>query len=175
MLFRFRRLLRALPSYLLLTGNSRMVTFIRAENTPPEMPDKDPAPPPAIPPTPPSKVPFTTPMDPSKKENDWAMITHLSGLCSAIGIPSFIGPLICWLIKKDEYPKVDFAGKEALNFQLSILIVQLVSIPLTFIVGLGFVTFSIAAIGGLVYTIIAAVSASKGEDYAYPFNFRMIK
>ncbi len=147
-----------------------------AENAPPpEKTDEGPSPPPPSPPTPPSKVPPSTPMDPSKQENDWAMITHLSGLCSAIGIPSFIGPLICWLIKKDEYKKVDLAGKEALNFQLSVLIVQALSVPLIFILGLGFVTFSVAAIGGLVYTIIAAVTASKGENYIYPFTFRMIK
>ena len=83
--------------------------------------------------------------------------------------------IICWLIKKDEYKKVDLAGKEALNFQLSVLIVQALSVPLIFILGLGFVTFSVAAIGGLVYTIIAAVTASKGENYIYPFTFRMIK
>ena len=103
------------------------------------------------------------------------MFSHLSGLCSAIGIPSFVGPLVCWLLKKDELAKVDLAGKEALNFQLSVLIVQVISIPLTLLMGIGFVTFFAAAIGGLVYTIIAAVAASNGEDYLYPLTFRMIK
>lgn len=139
------------------------------------MPNKQPSPPPANPLTPPSKVPPTAPIDPSKRENNWAMVTHLSGLCTTIGIPSFIGPLVFWLIKKDDYKKVDLAGKEALNFQLSFLIVQTISIPLIFIVGMGFVTFSVAAIGGLVYAIIAAVAASKGENYIYPLTFRMIK
>ena len=111
----------------------------------------------------------------AKQEKDWAMFSHLSGLCSAIGIPSFVGPLVCWLLKKDEFAKVDLAGREALNFQLSVLIVQVISIPLTLLMGIGFVTFFAAAIGGLVYTIIAAVAASNGEDYLYPLTFRMIK
>ncbi|MEC8827108.1 MAG: DUF4870 domain-containing protein [Verrucomicrobiota bacterium] len=144
------------------------------ENTSPELtPD-----PPEIPETPPTPTddPYANlPSDPAKQEKDWAMITHLSGLCSAIGIPSFVGPLVCWLLKKDEFAKVDLAGKEALNFQLSVLIVQVISVPLTLLVGIGFVTFFAAAISGLVYTIIAAVAASNGEDYLYPLTFRMIK
>ncbi len=144
------------------------------ENTPPEL-TPDPPENSETPPTPADDPSPKLPADPAKQERDWAMFTHLSGLCSAIGIPSFVGPLVCWLLKKDEFAKVDIAGKEALNFQLSVLIVQVISIPLTLVVGIGFVTFFAAAIGGLIYTIIAAVAASKGEDYLYPFTFRMIK
>merc|ERR1712023_311940 len=102
----------------LFDANSPKLGFMSEENTSPELtPD-----PPEIPETPPTPTddPYANlPSDPAKQEKDWAMITHLSGLCSAIGIPSFVGPLVCWLLKKDEFAKVDLAGKEALNFQLS--------------------------------------------------------
>tara|TARA_R110002096_G_scaffold113320_3_gene246378 strand:+ start:1658 stop:2044 length:387 start_codon:yes stop_codon:yes gene_type:complete len=111
----------------------------------------------------------------AKRENDWAMVTHLSGLCGCVGIPSFVGPLVCWLVKKDEFPRVDFAGKEALNFQLTMLILQLLSLPLIFVVGLGFVTSVAVTILSLVFTIVATVAANKGENYVYPLSFRMIK
>jgi len=102
------------------------------------------------------------------------MYTHLSGLCTLASIPSFVGPLICWMIKKDEMPKVDFAGKEALNFQLTMLIIQVISIPLA-VVGIGFVTLFAAAIVSIVFAILAAVEANKGVDYIYPISFRLIK
>mgnify|MGYP003678432213 CR=1 FL=1 len=111
---------------------------------------------------------------PDKKERDWAMYTHLSGLCTLASIPSFVGPLICWMIKKDEMPKVDFAGKEALNFQLTMLIIQVISLPLA-VVGIGFVTLFAAAIVSIVFAILAAVEANKGVDYIYPISFRLIK
>ena len=53
---------------------------------------------------------------PQKNDNALAMACHLLGL---VGL---LGPLIIWLIKKDESPAVDKNGKESLNFQLSITI-----------------------------------------------------
>jgi len=121
----------------------------------------------------PSPPPQPAPHDPEKSERDWAMFTHLSGLCCLMSIPSLIGPLILWLMKKDEMPKVDRAGKEALNFHLTILIIEVISIPLMFI-GIGFLTLIAAAFISIIFSIIAGVEASKGVDYVYPLSFKFV-
>lgn len=119
------------------------------------------------------------PKSPAKKsfgssENDWALLTHLSGLCILASIPSFLGPLVFWLIKKNEMPLVDRAGKEAVNFQLTMLIVQMISIPLVFI-GVGFITLPAAAVLSIVFAIVAGMEANKGNDYRYPLTIRFIR
>lgn len=104
-------------------------------------------------------------------ETDWAMLTHLSGLCCLVSIPGVVGPLVFWMIKKEEMPLVDRAGKEAINFQLTMLIGQLISIPLIFI-GVGFITLIAFALLAVIFAIIAGVEANKGNDYRYPLTFR---
>lgn len=121
----------------------------------------------------------TPPQQPTSKsfgssENDWAMLTHLSGLICVVGIPSFVGPLVFWLIKKNEMPVVDRAGKEALNFHLTMLIALIVSAVLTVVV-VGFITLIGASLMILIFSIIAGVEANKGNDYTYPLTIRFIK
>ncbi|MCP3903027.1 MAG: DUF4870 domain-containing protein [Planctomycetes bacterium] len=116
---------------------------------------------------------------PSKEARGWAMAAHLTALSGFIGVPfgNIIGPLVVWLIKKDEMPYVDDQGKEALNFQITALIVFIVLgvmsiIPLVFCVTIPL----IAALGivVLVLTIIAGVQANTGRAYRYPFSWRFI-
>ncbi|NNE90830.1 MAG: DUF4870 domain-containing protein, partial [Verrucomicrobiales bacterium] len=71
------------------------------------------------------------------------MLTHLSGLVALLGIPGVVGPLIAWIIKKDEMPRVDFAGKEAINFHITMLIIAVISVPLCLVL-IGFVTLLLA-------------------------------
>lgn len=108
-----------------------------------------------------------------KAQNDWTMITHLSGLVSLVGIPGIVGPLIAWMIKKDEMPRVDFAGKEAINFHLTMLIVAAISGALTIIL-VGFVGLLLVWLCSIVFPIVAAVKANGGEDYVYPLTWRLI-
>ncbi len=110
----------------------------------------------------------------SQSENDWAMVTHLSGLLALTSIPAIIGPLVVWLLKKDKMPKVDKAGKDAINFHLTMLLVVVVSIPLTFIL-IGFVTLFAAYLMSIIFSIIAGVAANRGEEYAYPMTIRFIR
>lgn len=118
-----------------------------------------------------------------KDDRMWAVAAHLSGLLAAAlsgGILVFLGPLIIWLIKKDESPFVDDQGKEALNFQLTILIIY--AILWAMIVFTCFVLLPVVApcillpfILQVVLGIIAAIKASNGEYYRYPINIRFIK
>jgi len=106
---------------------------------------------------------------PGKDERTMAMLCHLLAI-----VLGFIGPLIIWLIKKDESKFVDDQGKEALNFQLTMLI-ALVASGLSMCIVIGFVLFPAVAIFDLVFCIIAAIKANNGEAYRYPLNIRMIK
>lgn len=99
-----------------------------------------------------------------------ALITHLSGI-----IASFIVPLIIWLINKDKPEKAWITGqaKEALNFQITIILAWFVAIVLSFI-AIGFLLYPVIWIGNLVFCILAGVASNKGEDYRYPVSIRLI-
>lgn len=119
---------------------------------------------------------------PSKEINKdarmWGMICHLAGLGGLIPvvpiIGSVIGPLIVWQIKKDEFGFVADQGKEALNFQISILMYAIVSGLLCFAC-VGFVLLPAVYVFDLIFLLIAAVKANDGEHYRYPLTIRFIK
>lgn len=87
---------------------------------------------------------------------------------------AFIGPLVIWLIKKNESPFVDFHGKEYFNFFISYSVYSIISLILMIIV-IGFVTIWIVGILVVVFTIVAAVKAFEGQEYRIPFVFRLIR
>lgn len=112
----------------------------------------------------------------SKEARTFGMLSHLLALVGYVLIPlgNVIGPLVIWLIKKDEFPFVDDQGKESLNFQLSMLIYFAVSIVLK-IVLIGFVLFGAVWVFGVIMTIIAAIQANEGVAYRYPLTIRFLK
>lgn len=81
-----------------------------------------------------------------KEQRTWAMLCHLSALAGFI-IPmgSIIGPLIVWLVKKDEMPLVAEHGRKSLNFQITMLIAYIVCFILMFAV-IGVILLPIVAI-----------------------------
>jgi len=107
-------------------------------------------------------------------EKTWAMVCHLAALAYFIPFGQIIGPLIIWLLKREEFPLVEDQGKEALNFQLSILIYQLLSIPLIFIV-IGIPILIFLGVMNIVLIVIAAVNAGRGVAYRYPLSLQLIK
>jgi hypothetical protein len=105
----------------------------------------------------------------SKDARMWAMLCHLLGLFTC-----FIGPLIIWLIKKDEDPFIDNQGKEALNFQITVLIASIVSGLLSVICIGVFLAIAVGVVD-LVFCIVASVKANSGQAYRYPVSIRLIK
>ena len=105
----------------------------------------------------------------TKDSRMWAMLCHLLGLFTC-----FIGPLIIWLIKKDEDPFVDNQGKEALNFQITVAIASIVSALLA-AVCVGFFLGVAVGIADLIFCIVASVKANSGVAYRYPVSIRFIK
>ncbi|MFQ3844100.1 DUF4870 domain-containing protein [Staphylococcus pseudoxylosus] len=87
---------------------------------------------------------------------------------------SLIAPLIIWLIKRDESPFVDRAGKNYLNFLLSYLIWVTVATIAIFII-IGIIILPILVLLNFIFTIVAAVKAYNGEDYLPPLSIRFFK
>jgi uncharacterized protein len=107
----------------------------------------------------------------NKDARTWAMFCHLAGLAVFVPIlPGFggiIGPLIVWLIKKDESPFVDEQGKEAVNFQITMFIYGVVTVLLCFVC-IGFFLAPAVVVADLICLIIAAMKSNDGEHYRYP-------
>ena len=105
---------------------------------------------------------------PGSDDTMMAMLAHLLGL-----LVSWIGPLIIYLMKKDEAPYVRDQAAEALNFQITMFIGYIVAGVLTFIL-IGIFLFPIIWIVSLIFHIQAALAANRGENYRYPISIRMV-
>jgi uncharacterized Tic20 family protein len=105
---------------------------------------------------------------PGKDECNLAMLAHLLGIFSG-----FVGPLVIWLIKRDESLYVADQAREALNFQITIAIALFASIVLKVIL-IGILLVPIVFIVNFILSIVAAVAASKGKAYRYPFALRLV-
>ena len=155
-------------------------------DTPP--PDSNSTPTPDPTPTPaPAPLPAQTPAPLSPQqpvsggisEQQWIVFLHLSAFAGLV-IPSLghiAGPLIIWLIKKAESPAIDAVGRNVLNFQISWTIWFVVSIILVVVGSCLFVPIILpfaVGIAWVVYVILGAVSASKGESYKFPLTIKML-
>lgn len=105
---------------------------------------------------------------PNSNDKNIATITHLGGI-----LFSFIPSLIVWLLKKDDSEYIAAHAREALNFQITLLLAQFIAYVLIFIL-VGFLLLGLIWIFNIVFSIIAAISSSKGEYYQYPFTLRLI-
>ncbi len=105
----------------------------------------------------------------SSDERSIAILTHVLSIFFSI-IPA----LIIYLVKRDQSPYVAEHAKEALNFQISILIYCIICIPLIFLI-VGIFLLIAIGIGSLILYILAAVKAADDVLYRYPFSIRFIK
>ncbi len=111
-----------------------------------------------------------------RDERMWGMLSHLLALTAFIGVPfgHILGPLIVWLIKKEQFPFVNEQGKESLNFQISMSIYAAIAYVL-FLLLIGIPLLIALGIMDIVFVIIAAVAANDGRSYSYPLTIRFIK
>ncbi len=112
----------------------------------------------------------------SKKSNEriWAIFSHLSAFAGFVfPLGNILAPLVIWLVFKND-PLVDKHGKESLNFQISLTIYALLSLPLVFLI-VGIFALLAVLIVGFVAVVKAAVAAGNNEFYKYPFSIRLIK
>ncbi len=123
----------------------------------------------------PSAAPDASAEGLSKDAKMFGMLCHLAALAGfVIPFGNVIGPLVIWLIKKDEFPFVDDQGKEALNFQITMAIAGVICIALAFVL-IGLILAPLLFLAWVVLTILGAVKANNGEKHRYPFAIRLIK
>jgi len=105
----------------------------------------------------------------------WCVACQLSALAGFI-IPALGhigGPLIVWLVKRGDSPEIDAHGKEALNFQISMLIYGIVAGILCLVL-IGFALLAILHVLNVVLVVIAAMRTSEGQMHRYPFTIRLL-
>ena len=121
--------------------------------------------------TPPPELPVT---EINKDDKNLALLCHLLTFCGyVIPFANIVGPLIIFLIKKDQSPFIREHAVEALNFQISLTIYAIISAVLVFVL-IGILLLAAVGIVGIVFTIIAAISASEGKIYRYPVTIRLV-
>lgn len=103
----------------------------------------------------------------SQDSKNLALLCHLLGIFTVI-----LGPLVIWLLNKDKNEYLDKQGKESVNFQLTVLIICSCLSILTII---GIPLIPIVLLANTIFRILATVAASKGENYKYPFSFKILK
>jgi len=116
---------------------------------------------------------------PSSDSRNVAAIGHLSAFAMFTGVPSFIGPLVVWLLTKDRDPFAAGEAREALNFNLSLLLYTVAAIvAMIATLGLGLIIIAPVALvafpAWLVLTVLAAVRAADGQPYRYPLTIRLV-
>lgn len=112
---------------------------------------------------------------PTQDERTWGMLAHLTAFAGLIlPLCNVIGPLVVWMVKREQSAFVADQGKEALNFNISVLIAGvicglLVYVFIGILLGVGLFIYWLAM------TIVAGIKAGEGVRYRYPFAVRLVK
>lgn len=114
----------------------------------------------------------------------WRVLAHASAFIQVVGVPSLIGPLIVWLLKRED-PVVEPHARAALNFQLTLLIYFVAGVVLAFLAAITIVGLVLTAmiivfllllvLLELIFALMASIAASRGELYRYPMSLQLIK
>ena len=141
----------------------------------------------------------TEPLSPSVSDRQWAAAAHGLALVLALmtawmaGVAGIVGAGIVYLIKRDDSPFATEHAREALNFNLSMLLYSLAAGALGVVLagatvltlGIGLIVTAPAglllllaagaiAVMWLVCSVVAADKAWTGEHYRYPLTLRLI-
>lgn len=110
-----------------------------------------------------------------RQDNQLLVITHLSQLANLFtGLGGLIIPLILWATQKDKVYQMDEQGKRIVNFQLSLLVYCIISIPFIILFGLGILALIVIGIISVIFPIINAIKSSNGESPTYPLSLNFI-
>lgn len=120
----------------------------------------------------------------SGDQQTWRVLAHASAFIQFLGVPSVVGPLIVWLLRRDD-PIVEPHARTALNFQLSLLIYFLLGGVVAFVAFVTIIGIPIAALIvifllvllflELLFALLATLAASRGELYRYPMSLELVK
>lgn len=110
-------------------------------------------------------------MPPAKRDTTMGWLAHL-----LIIFTWFIGPMVIWLIKKDEDKYAAFHGKQAMCWSLAVTALFIVAWLLTILLAfagplalLGMCFIWLVGIGNLVYVIFGIVYTAQNKVFKYFF------
>lgn len=110
-----------------------------------------------------------------KRVRFWHMLCHLSALLGYVfPFGHVLGPLLVWLFRRDRIPGVEAAGRESLNFQLTVTLMGLIGVMLS-VIFVGLILLFLVVVFHFCMTLYASRRAQRGQDVAYPLNVRIIK
>ncbi|MDK2918608.1 MAG: uncharacterized protein PWQ37_1341 [Candidatus Petromonas sp.] len=96
-----------------------------------------------------------------------AVASHLGWL---IGFPVLI-PIVIMLLSKDAFVKEQ--SKEALSFQLGVIVAGMIFGALSFIL-IGIPFLIITALSGIIFPFVATIKVLNGSKYSYPITGKYI-
>ena len=105
----------------------------------------------------------------TQDERNMCILVHILAIFTL-----FLGPLIIWLLKKDQSPEVGRHAIEVLNFSITIAIAGFVCFLLAFVI-IGAILMPLLGLYALINLVLGAIAASKGEFRHYPFTLRLLK
>ena len=105
---------------------------------------------------------------PNSDERTLAILSHILAILPGVGI---LGPLVIYLVKKNDSPFVAANAKESLNFQLTIILLYIILL----ITLIGVLLFWVVGILNIILVIVATIKASENRIYRYPISMRLIR
>ncbi len=109
-------------------------------------------------------------------EKEWGALTHAAALLGILlPIALVLGPMVVWMIKRNESDFVNTQGKEAVNFQLTIVVASFILMFLSMVAKVFMLFATLLLLTGFIFGAIAAVNIYQGKNYRYPFAVRLIK
>ena len=117
----------------------------------------------------------TTSTPTSTSVRTWCILAHATALVGFL-VPvagHIVGPLIVWLAKRQDSPEIDAHGKESMNFQISMLIWNVIAGILCLVL-IGIPLLILLHILNIIFVIVATIRASEGQLYRYPLTIRLI-
>jgi uncharacterized protein len=117
----------------------------------------------------------TTTSSTSTSVRTWCILAHATALVGFL-VPvagHIVGPLVIWLAKRQDSPEIDAHGKESMNFQISMLIWNVIAGILCLIL-IGIPILILLHILNIIFVIVASIQASEGKLYRYPLAIRLI-
>jgi len=117
--------------------------------------------------TTPNHYQTSQPLSPSD-EKLWATLVHLGAIFF-----HFLPALIGYFLLRDRGPFIREHTRTALNFQLTVLLGYVVGL-FTIWIAVGFVILIAVGVLNVVFSIIAAIAANRGELYTYPVAIRFV-
>jgi uncharacterized Tic20 family protein len=111
----------------------------------------------------------------SSSVRTWCILAHATALVGFL-VPvagHIVGPLIVWLAKRQDSPEIDAHGKESMNFQISMLIWNIIAAILCLVL-IGIPILILLHILNIIFVIVASIQASEGKLYRYPLAIRLI-